>query len=927
MPQTRDDPKFDLKALTNVLTIDPDIAAGFSANRVGTGTIEVKLRTTTTPAPSDNLPATKAYTQTFAFPVVPIQIIPEKYALSVTDLRRKIDLKARLVDSWEHKTLSWMIYDKNGQILEERTTNMSEQLSDTSARHIFQQFDPPDDFEVYPLGVRMESNAKGCIAGKPPRRETTTIYYNKKAFDISPNHECFAEGSEVSLTATPFEALPDFRVKTWEIVSGEATITPLGDLMASVQLPDAPEAEVVVRAVGDDNFESFAYLSTGPCIDRANVTLYFIDQPLTPGQRIQTDISLLTVGYDGYDPQFVPALAFTPGSIAPQAVPAVFAMGKADLFVGKQTPIDKHLSEIETAVNGVFIAFYDPVAVTANDPFDPDVSAQHTGTYFDEFDPDRDPYHFVPGWGDYDRVSDFMKVTDDDYTVPVSIELNVSDSGLNFSSVSVSWSSDNGSIGNQTETVEDGSRLSTAEFTFSRPEIYPTYTLTLSGTVTDRIGDKDETYSISSHTTVRLHKIELGGLTTFKVDSRPNEVTMCANSTEGLPPEFQTILLDGCCGELELEGYPKTRGSARQNLAFAGTIPSPELGGDVRFVSISVSQDGGYCHEEKKRKHDKEQGLIPCEPEDMDEPEPDPDPDHPDPEEPTPPELVNSFENSPSNLDGKGSFPKATTNSSVSSAAVLPVALGFRYPYTLPISQEIYMGTFSASGVWRRGDLLLDSDTADLLGGDVRVVAYASITNTGRNGLLIQRSVGDRGYLDFWEINPASNKFTARNLLILDPDIAILGMGEFNGDAFTDYMGVREDQSTMLYPGTADGVGPLEDFLPTQGTFSMHSVSPLPNGSSVLVASDSIGLKNRIIVLDSSGTVTTTTDVDKPNFIEVPKAMADFNGDGIPDLVTAGTFLPTATIQYLNNDGSIGAGTLLLSALPFGAELPGTNTF
>ena len=73
--------------------------------------------------------------------------------------------------------------------------------------------------------------------------------------------------------------------------------------------------------------------------------------------------------------------------------------------------------------------------------------------------------------------------------------------------------------------------------------------------------------------------------------------------------------------------------------------------------------------------------------------------------------------------------------------------------------------------------------------------------------------------------------------------------------------------------------------------------------------------------------MTTTTDVDKPNFIEVPKAMADFNGDGIPDLVTAGTFLPTATIQYLNNDGSIGAGTLLLSALPFGAELPGTNTF
>lgn len=42
IPHTRDDPKFELRSLTDVLVIDTDLPAGFKPGRVGTGTIEVK---------------------------------------------------------------------------------------------------------------------------------------------------------------------------------------------------------------------------------------------------------------------------------------------------------------------------------------------------------------------------------------------------------------------------------------------------------------------------------------------------------------------------------------------------------------------------------------------------------------------------------------------------------------------------------------------------------------------------------------------------------------------------------------------------------------------------------------------------------------------------------------------------------------------
>ena len=944
VPHRREDPLLDLTPLNDVFVTDPTLPAAFQAGRVGSGLIRVELRTTNSSEDTDNLPCTASFFKDFPFRVDPIRITPEPPAISVTDLAKPVDLRATIRDSWEHEKLDWKIYDVSGELILHEVTDLAEKLSDTSARHVLRQFDPPDDYRVFPLLVIMESLAEGCISQEEgPARERSLIYYDKKVFELIPNRECFDPGTVITVDAIPAETDPEFRVAEWEVVSGGAILSDEGERSATLQFPNEPRAEVVLRAVGTDDFESFAYYSVGPCLDWVALHLAFPEGSVVEGERFQTHTSLLTVEYGGsgtkasamQDPEFNPI------GDSLDSITAVFALGKASVFVGKVEPVPDQptVFEAEIAVDGVFISVADTETqlVAPTSPFEVEAEALHTGTYFDEFAPERSVFEFVPGYADYEGVQNLLEVTDDDYSLPVSFRFNI-DPYVSFANTSVSWSSDNGDYTPLETEIEDGhTRINRALFTFPRSQAAPSYTILISGTVTRPKEDGVETFSIHSLTTVTLHKIELGALSTIKIDTDINAATFCVAGDPLLPPSLAGLIPTGCCGGMELSGYRKTRGSVRQQHMLSGVREIDDYPGLTRLVSLFGSGDPEivFCSEVKRIKKKIPEGELPTPPS---PPPPPPPPDGcppdcppPPPDGPTPPELQPFFSTTPTE-PVTSSFPNApaSDSGSASAAGVWVEGRPLRYPYSVLTTGEIFLGEFDVvTGALTSSRKLVDTDTADFLAVELRLVAWLALPG-GRQALLVDREAasGPYWFLELWELDDASGKLIGRRLFQHDGSVTVMGVADFDGDGISDYGGVDESGDFVYHRGGPDGVASeAVAFFTAQEGWAFRGAGLLPDGRSVLVADGSQTFETRVFVVDSSGGLVASHTLPRPNFVENVQAMADFNNDGVPDLIFQ-QLLGPGTVQFLKADGSIDTGnTRSLHDLPVGAIFPGPPLF
>lgn len=872
----------------------------FAAAKVGKGPLRVSLLT----GESGNKLCLEPYTQFFSYEVKPIRVEFNPVAYTVDDVDVSLSMLVFLEDSYDTDELEWDFRDKNGNYLGDlREDDGSSTLSlphVTTSADTFHSLtiNPPDDRDLYPLTVEAVSLAEGCLRTPfaPDRRGTALIHYQAKAFEIQPNRECLSLNSSTVLTAVPADPSNSLDV-TWEVVSGDATITRTSPTTATLTVGATPVAEIEIKATGNDTFESYAYFSSGPCFEEVSLTTFF-PQELISNPRVGVDydnqeMSVLTFGESGGfgSTAELPLLLAESAAIYNPGIGQVFGLGAVRTKVTKVESIDadKKLIAVDATYKGMFFTTFN-----LNRPgiVDPLYSETLGGTYFDDIE--------LSAGEDYDTPLAPVKMvwSPDGISIDVTFEKDIS-SPTGEGSLSAAWTVINGTKIDEF-TLDDTATLVARFSTF---EFSPTVQLIVSGTVID--GDESKSYSVQGLTQQRV--VYLVGGTRFKAIQEEEKPVLCGGWTGG--PDEIGFILDDCCGFINLSdsSEPDYIGVARQNTSSSLLIDNDGVLQSAVSFAFNTDESLPYCSEVRRLKTEKP------DPEPYEEPD---DPVDPEPGE-TPEELEGEFKGSP-NSGPDTRFPGPDSPDVLagggSNSSFTPSPSTFRYPFTNLIAPDgIQMGTFSRStGARSSTETVISQDSLDYFGGSVRMVGVIRFSSTTNTGYLIERNDPDTDerFFDFWEVDPADGLLTAKTL-DSDPisDYSLLGCGDFDGDGTIDLLGGSESNPVgglVIRKGSAGGFAAGTPFFTNPAGDLLRSAAVVPSTNQVFVSAlDASNSDLKIHRLTQSGNVVSTHVIAglDGNTVSL-KAFTDADADGIPDITLHSPALSHFTVVYLKSDGT-----------------------
>ncbi|MGJ8696877.1 MAG: hypothetical protein ACSHYF_11195 [Verrucomicrobiaceae bacterium] len=924
VPNDNDDPKVILTSKLGRFALYEGLKHCFEPVTPGRDLIELKIKTTTSLNFGDNnLPNTPPFKQDAVLlsdhPRLSFQ--PPTYSLDDFDDPPKLTVD--ISSSYENKDLKWSIYDKEGKKVYQEITNVNSPFRSTESTHDLENYPVPTDHEKYPLLVIAESQAMGCLEANsyPAVSESATIFYRAKVFDLDPTKICRDPGETISITAFPHKPDPDFKVETWEIIRGGGTLTPTGDTTATLTLPDEPEAEITVRATGEDDFVAQGYYTTGPCLKfvQAAETYQLNPSTLAEGMLFPTKTFSFNAGYGDFQPSDLNSPITVNGTTI-DGTPLITGLGQLITSFDKEVADSRPDSRtFETSSSGVALALLDFQNPTQ--PIVERTAAQIGGDYFSDEQLAGDPRdsawlpHF--GKGNGDPVVEIITVSPDIYQIHFEYSLT-KDDNTDESGLAITWLSGRGEVidtfGPTIHPEDDETILYAATVEYPRTEARPDLNFTVSGTIVYPQDTEDPNRTLYSSVTAVYQKVDINHHSTVRIPTVEDDLIICTplgSAPRSSPFEFY----NHCCGGISLRDYELIRGSALQQSIFTAYTNIENLGLALSVIhNYNDDKSLLYCDEQKKKRED-----HPVPPEDLPKPPDDPDPE---PGE-TPEEIGNYFTNSPADLNGPGNFPPPATPlpSTTTSGGVFtgPTIL---YPFDRTdfstFTTELQLGTFTAGGALQSMTLWLDEDTRSALADTLTPVLYGRLSPTGASGLFVQREFNGNNYFEFWERDAANNKFIARTLITLTSGQHVIGLGDFDQDGLLDYAGRDSNANLITWKGTATGPSATATIhLATQGNWIPRAAAVNPDGSTTLLSEDPFTSTYRHQILNSAAAITTDLTPERPDGRST-MSLADFNADGWPDLVfhssgmqdflvhfTAANATTTGNQTYsLSNDGS-----------------------
>jgi trimeric autotransporter adhesin len=174
-------------------------------------------------------------------------------------------------------------------------------------------------------------------------------------------------------------------------------------------------------------------------------------------------------------------------------------------------------------------------------------------------------------------------------------------------------------------------------------------------------------------------------------------------------------------------------------------------------------------------------------------------------------------------------------------------------------------------------------------------------------------------------IGKGDGTFTVASTLTTTDDVVSIATGDFNGDGIPDVAaaifpyhsgGVFAPGSVEIFLGKGDGTFTPVASEPAVGYSPINIVAGDLNGDGILdlavanLTSDNVNEQASVTVLlgKGDGTFTPTAQTLLTGNLPYSVAIGDFNGDGIPDLVTANAASNTATVFLGNGDGTFTTG-------------------
>ena len=156
--------------------------------------------------------------------------------------------------------------------------------------------------------------------------------------------------------------------------------------------------------------------------------------------------------------------------------------------------------------------------------------------------------------------------------------------------------------------------------------------------------------------------------------------------------------------------------------------------------------------------------------------------------------------------------------------------------------------------------------------------------------------------------------FTVASPMATTGNISSVAIGDFNGDGIPDLAAARYSGSVEIFLGKGDGTFTPVASEPAVGYSPSDIVAGDLNGDGILdLAVANLTPNNNpatvtVLLGKGDGTFTPSTLTLLTNSLPYSVAIGDFNGDGIPDLVTANAGSNTATVFLGNGDGTFTTG-------------------
>ena len=581
----------------------------------GSDIIELKINTTNeTTFGRSNLPNTPAFFEKAPLESSIPQLEFRPAAHSVDDVEDPPKLTVNISTSYENHQLRWKIFDNTSKKIYEKVTTENTPLGSTSSTHTLEDYIVPTDPLKYPLVVWAQSMAQGCLeAGRePPITEQAILFYQAKVFDLDPTRICRDPGETIIITATPSRPDPDFKVETWEIIRGGGTVTPLTDTTATLVLPDEADAEIAVKATGQDGFVSQGYYATGPCLKFVQTSEIYTFDPsiISEGDLYSSRLFSFTASYG----DFLPSDLATPFSIVGNEVDGteiITGLGQVITSIDKEIADDAATTRsFETTTSGVGIALLDfdiPAPIVAIE------SAQISGNYFTSEQLAEDPKDHVwqPffGKGNGEAIPEVISIGEDIYQIHFEYSLR-RDDDVDETGLAISWLSNRGTILDtvalQPDPNDPESFLFSVTVEYPRTEKLPDLNFTASGNIVCFDDDGNETKSFHSSATFVYQKVDINLHSTVRIPLPLGSFFVCKPAGD-IPRSAPFAIYNQCCGGISLRDYERVRGSARQRTQIASYIQNADLGPTTNLIrNFTDEEQLLFCEEQKKKREEEE---------------------------------------------------------------------------------------------------------------------------------------------------------------------------------------------------------------------------------------------------------------------------------------------------------------------------------